>query len=94
MSGADPAFGPSDPSQSSLSRPTGFNPGEGHQANLDEIERLREALRHSQGRFLNINICLSSGGTKREAIAIADVGEDCIKMALGEQRFRVVRGAR
>ena len=44
-----------------------------------EIARLRDNLRHSQGRFLNINICLSSGGTKREANAIADLGEDCIK---------------
>ena len=58
-----------------------------------EIARLRKALRHSQGRFLNINICLLSGGTKREAIAIADVGEDCIKMALGPQRVRVVSAA-
>jgi hypothetical protein len=49
---------------------------------MTEIERLRDALRHAQGRFLNINICLSSGGSKREAITIADVGEDCIKMAL------------
>lgn len=45
----------------------------------EENARLRVNLTHSQGRFLNINICLSSGGTKREAIAIADLGEDCIK---------------
>jgi hypothetical protein len=44
-----------------------------------DVDRLRENLKHSHGRFLNINICLSSGGTKREAIAIADLGEDCIK---------------
>jgi Lar family restriction alleviation protein len=44
-----------------------------------EIARYRENLKHSQGRFLNINIILSSGGTKREAIAIADLGENCIK---------------
>jgi hypothetical protein len=44
-----------------------------------ENARLRKNISHCQGRFLNINICLSSGGTKREAIAIADVGEDCCK---------------
>lgn len=47
-----------------------------------ENARLKEALSHAQGRFLNINIALSSGGTKREAIRIADVGEDCAKNAL------------
>ena len=47
-----------------------------------ENARLREALSHAQGRFLNINIALSSSGTKREAIRIADVGEDCAKNAL------------
>ena len=47
-----------------------------------ENARLREALGHAQGRFLNINIALSSGGTKREAIRIADVGEDCAKNAI------------
>lgn len=40
----------------------------------------QDTLRHSQGRFLNINIGLTSGGSKREAIEIADIGEDCIKM--------------
>lgn len=55
------------------------------------VERLRDNLRHSQGRFLNINICLSSGGTKREAIAIADLGEDCIKGYLAyDENVRVV----
>jgi hypothetical protein len=44
-----------------------------------ENARLRANISHCQGRFLNINICLSSGGTKREAIAIADLGEDCCK---------------
>lgn len=62
------------------------------------VERLHwreEALRHAQGRFLNINIALSSGGTKREAIGIADVGEDCCKMALAREELpvRVVRAA-
>lgn len=56
------------------------------------VERLHwreEALRHAQGRFLNINIALSSGGTKREAIGIADVGEDCCKMALAREELPV-----
>ena len=44
-----------------------------------EIERLRTNISHCQGRFLNINIILASGGTKREAIALADVGEDCCR---------------
>ena len=43
------------------------------------VARLRENISHCQGRFLNINIALSSGGTKAEAIRIADVGEDCCK---------------
>lgn len=57
-----------------------------------EIERLQalnarlwDVLGHSKGRFLNINIALSSGGTKREAIMIAVLGEDCIKMAFDRE---------
>lgn len=65
-------------------------------ADAELQERLHwreEAIRHAQGRFLNINIALSSGGTKREAIAIADVGEDCCKMALNRENLpaRIVR---
>jgi hypothetical protein len=44
-----------------------------------ENARLRENIRHCQGRFLNINITLSSGGSKIEAIQIAYIGEDCCK---------------
>jgi hypothetical protein len=44
-----------------------------------ENARLRNNISHCQGRFLNINICLSSGGTKHEAIRMADMGEDCCK---------------
>lgn len=67
------------------------------EALLDAQEKLHwreEALRHATGRFLNINICLSSGGTKREAIAIADTGEDACKMALAREELpvQIVRG--
>ena len=44
-----------------------------------DVTRYRTNLTHCQGRFLNINIALSSGGSKREAIEIADLGEDCCK---------------
>lgn len=57
----------------------------------EELRQLRVAnanlklhLRHAQGRFLNINIALTTyrGKGVNEAIQYADVGEDCIKMAL------------
>jgi len=44
-----------------------------------EIDRYRDDLRLCRARFMDIIIVLSRGGTKREAIAIADLAEDCIK---------------
>lgn len=53
----------------------------------DEVIRLREALKHAQGRFLNINIALTTDRSKAvdTAITWADLGEDCIKMALDRE---------
>lgn len=62
----------------------GYVNGEEFSALLAENARLREALKFAQGRFLNINIALSTdrGKAVNEAIRIADNGEDCIKMLL------------
>ena len=57
-------------------------------AELQERLHWREdALRHAQGRFLNINIALTTdrGKAVGEAIRIADQGEDCCKMALARE---------
>lgn len=58
----------------------------------EQCEALAEALSHAQGRLLNINIALSSGGTKREAIRIADLGEDCIKHVLANFTAALIDG--
>lgn len=51
--GADPAFGPSDPSHSTVSRPTGFNPGERIEQAIASMGERIEARRKAMGLTLD-----------------------------------------